>query len=167
MRSEDILSRANPPCKESAGLMMFRRVSGDIQVLLGHPGGPFWKRRDHGAWSIPKGLIETGEPPLLAVRREFGEEIGYQPPGDAIPLGDAKQPGGKLVHVWAVEGDWDPAQLLSNTFVMEWPPRSGHRQSFPEIDRAVWFGVGEARLRILKGQAVFIDRLVQKLRPSE
>jgi predicted NUDIX family NTP pyrophosphohydrolase len=147
--------------------MMFRRISDDIQVLLGHPGGPFWKRKDHGAWSIPKGLIGMGEPPLVAARREFGEEIGYQPLGDAIPLGAAKQPGGKVVHVWAVEGDWDPEQLLSNTFVMEWPPRSGHRQSFPEIDRAVWFGVGEARLRILKGQAVFIDRLVQKLRPSE
>jgi len=145
---------------QSAGLLLFRQTDGDIQLLLGHPGGPFWSRKDQGAWTIPKGLIAPGESPLSAARREFAEETGHYPTGDAIPLGCATQPGGKVVHVWAIEGDWDPAGLQSNTFEMEWPPRSGRRQSFPEIDRAAWFGVAEARKRILKGQALFIDRLL-------
>ena len=148
---------------QSAGLLLFCRMSGDLQILLAHPGGPFWKRKDQGAWTIPKGLITPGEPPLSAARREFAEETGHDPSGDAIPLGRATQPGGKVVHVWAIEGDWDPANLQSNTFEMEWPPRSGRRQSFPEIDRAAWFGVAEARERILKGQALFIDRLLEAL----
>ena len=148
---------------QSAGLLLFRQMDGDIEVLLGHPGGPFWRRKDEGAWTIPKGLIAPGESQLSAARREFAEETGHDPSGDSIPLGSATQPGGKVVHAWAIEGDWDPADLASNTFEMEWPPRSGRRQSFPEIDRAVWFRVAEAREKILKGQAVFIDRLFEAL----
>jgi len=149
---------------QSAGLLLFRQMDGDIEVLLGHPGGPFWRRKDEGAWTIPKGLIAPGESPLSAAQREFAEETGHDPSGDTIPLGSATQPGGKVVHVWAIEGDWDPADLQSNTFEMEWPPRSGRRQSFPEIDRAAWFRMAEARKRILKGQALFIDRLLEALR---
>jgi predicted NUDIX family NTP pyrophosphohydrolase len=151
---------------QSAGLLLFRQRDKDIQVLLGHPGGPFWSGKDHGAWTIPKGLIGPGESPRSAARREFAEETGYSPGGEAIPLGNAKQPGGKVVHVWAIDEDWDPADLRSNTFEMEWPPRSGRRQSFPEIDRASWFGVAEARRKILKGQAVFLDRLLETLGPA-
>ena len=148
---------------QSAGLLLFRQRDKNVQVLLGHPGGPFWSRKDQGAWTIPKGLIGPGESPLSAAQREFAEETGYRPGGEAIPLGSAKQPGGKIVHVWAIEEDWDPANLQSNTFEMEWPPRSGQRQSFPEIDRASWFGIAEARLKILKGQAVFLDHLLETL----
>ena len=151
----------------SAGLLLFRQRDKSVQVLLGHPGGPFWSRKDQGAWTIPKGLIGPGESPLSAAQREFAEETGYRPGGEAIPLGSAKQPGGKVVHVWAIEEDWDPADLQSNTFEMEWPPRSGRRQSFPELDRASWFGIGEARLKILKGQAVFLDRLLETIGPAE
>jgi len=149
---------------QSAGLLLFRTVDGEVEVLLGHPGGPFWSRKDEGAWTIPKGLIAAGEVPLSAAQREFAEETGHYPKGEAIPLGSAAQPGGKVVHVWAIEGDFDPADLQSNSFEMEWPPRSGRRQSFPEIDRAAWFGIAEARENILKGQALFIDRLLQALR---
>jgi predicted NUDIX family NTP pyrophosphohydrolase len=148
---------------QSAGLLLFRHSDGDTEVLLGHPGGPFWRRKDLGAWSIPKGLIAPGENPLAAARREFAEETGHHPRGETIPLGNAKQPGGKIVHVWAVQDDWDTAGLQSNTFQMEWPPRSGRRQSFPEIDRADWFNIADARLKILKGQAIFIDRLLAAL----
>lgn len=147
----------------SAGILLFRRAGSEIEVLLGHPGGPFWKKKDLGAWSIPKGLIAVGEPPFDAAKREFAEETGYVPRGKFIPLGDAKQPGGKTVHVWAVEGDWNSEELRSNIFEMEWPPRSGKRQSFPELDRAVWFDVISARERILKGQAVFLDRLMDAM----
>src|SRR5262245_778169 len=146
---------------QSAGLLLFRRVDGEIEVLLGHPGGPFWKNKNEGAWSIPKGLIASGEPPLAAARREFAEETGHDPPGDAIPLGSATQPGGKLVHVWAIEGDWEPADIRSNTFEMEWPPRSGRRQSFPEIDRAAWFTIPVARSKILRGQLPLIDEFTR------
>ena len=149
---------------QSAGLLLYRIVDGEIEVLLGHPGGPFWMRKDEGAWTIPKGLVASGEAPLAAARREFAEETGHDPEGEAVSLGSARQPGGKIVHVWAIEGDFDPADVKSNTFEMEWPPRSGRRQSFPEIDRAAWFRVAEARKKILKGQALFIDRLLQALR---
>ncbi len=156
--------QANSSSKlQSAGLLLYRRSDGAIQVLLGHPGGPFWKRKDEGAWSIPKGLIGTDENPLSAARREFAEETGHRPDGDAIALGNAKQPGGKIVHVWAMQGDWDANDLQSNTFEMEWPPRSGKRQTFPELDRAAWFGLADARVKVLKGQVVFIDRLVKAL----
>ena len=130
-----------------------------MEVLLGHPGGPFWKKKDLGAWTIPKGLIAFGEPPLEAAKREFAEETGYTPRGAFMSLGDAKQPGGKTVHVWAAEDDWNPDELKSNPFEVEWPPRSGRHESFPELDRAGWFGMTQARDKILKGQAVFLDRL--------
>ena len=151
------------PKLQSAGLLLFRRREGSVQVLLGHPGGPFWRSKDQGAWSIPKGLISPDEAPLSAARREFVEETGYRPHGRAIQLGAARQPGGKVVHVWAVEDDWDPAKLESNTFELEWPPRSGRRQTFPEIDRADWFSIPVARRKILTGQAVFLDRLAEEL----
>jgi predicted NUDIX family NTP pyrophosphohydrolase len=123
------------------------------------PGGPFRKKKDHGAWTIPKGLIAFGEAPLDAAKREFEEETGHRAGGDFIALGDAKQPSGKTVHVWAAEDDWNPDKLKSNMFQMEWPPRSGKYQNFPELDRASWFETEAARERILKGQAVFLDRL--------
>ena len=147
--------------------LLFRQRDKNVQVLLGHPGGPFWSRKDQGAWTIPKGLIGPSESPLSAAQREFAEETGYRPGGEAIPLGSAKQPGGKVVHVGAIEEDWDPADLQSNTFEMEWPPGSGRRQSFLEIDRASWFGIAESRLKILKGQAVFLDHLLETLGRAE
>lgn len=150
--------------KQSAGLLLFRRTTGEIEVLLGHPGGPFWKKKDLGAWSIPKGLIALGEDPLAAARREFAEETGYKPRGEYISLGEAKQPGGKVVHAWAVESDWDAANLQSNDFEIEWPPRSGRLQKFPELDRAAWFAVSKARERILNGQIVFLDRLADAIK---
>ena len=152
---------------QSARLLLFRQRDKNVQVLLGHPGGPFWSRKDQGAWTIPKGLIGPGDSPLSAAPREFAEETGYRPGGEAIPLGSAKQPGGKVVHVGAIEEDWDPADLQSNTFEMEWPPGSGRRQSFLEIDRASWFGIAESRLKILKGQAVFLDHLLETLGRAE
>jgi predicted NUDIX family NTP pyrophosphohydrolase len=145
---------------QSAGLLLYRRRGGGIEVLLGHPGGPFWRRKDVGAWSIPKGLIAANETPLAAAKREFTEETGHRPRGTSVPLGESKQPGGKIVHVWAVEDDWDVADLKSNMFELDWPPRSGRRQKFAELDPAAWFDVEEARTKILKGQAVFIDCLL-------
>jgi len=147
--------------------LLFRQRDKKVQVLLAHPGGPFWSRKDQGVWTIPKGLIGPSESLLSAAQREFAEETGYRPGGEAIPLGSAKQPGGKVVHVWATEEDWDPADLQSNTFEMEWPPGTGRLQSFPEIDRASWFGIAEARLKILKGQAAFLDHLLETLGRAE
>jgi predicted NUDIX family NTP pyrophosphohydrolase len=151
---------------QSAGLLLFRGRAADLEVLLGHPGGPFWQNKDDGAWSIPKGLIGADEAPLSAARREFAEETGHDPHGDFLPLGEARQSGGKVVQAWAIEGDWDPALIRSNTFEMEWPPRSGRRGTFPEIDRAAWFGSADARRKILKGQTVFVDRLLEALGPD-
>lgn len=144
--------------KQSAGLLLYRLKDGG--VLLGHPGGPFWGKKDLGSWSVPKGLIAAGETVLAAAKREFAEETGHRPRGQSVSLGQSKQPGGKIVHVWAVEHDWDAANLKSNMFEVEWPPRSGRRQMFPELDRAGWFEIEEARAKILKGQAVFLDRLL-------
>lgn len=144
---------------QSAGLLLVRKAGAEMQVLLGHPGGPFWAKKDDGAWTIPKGLIAAGESPLAAAWREFAEETGHHPSGEMLSLGHAKQPGGKVVHVWAVRQDWDAANLRSNTFEMEWPPSSGRLQHFPELDRASWFSIPEARQKILKGQSVFMDRL--------
>lgn len=149
--------------KKSAGLLLFREVSGRLEVLLVHPGGPFWAKKDEGAWSIPKGEFEEDEHPLAAANREFEEETGFTPDGEKIPLEPLRQPGGKLVYAWAVKCDVDPAGLKSNTFSMEWPPKSGRYQEFPEIDRAVWFTIEEASRKILKGQAAFLVQLQQKI----
>jgi len=149
--------------RQSVGLLLYRRNGNGVEVLLGHPGGPFWRNKDLGSWSIPKGLIAEGEKPLAAARREFTEETGHRPRGKSLPLGEARQPGGKMVQAWAVEGDWDAASLKSNMFEMEWPPRSGRRHSFPELDQAEWFDLTEAQAKILKGQAIFLTRLLEKL----
>ena len=145
--------------KRSAGLLMYRRAGPGVAVLLVHPGGPFWAKKDLGAWSIPKGEYADGEDPLAVARREFEEETGARPQGEFRPLGEVKQAGGKRVSAWAVEGDFDPARLVSNTFELEWPPRSGRKQRFAEVDRADWFSPAEAREKILPGQRAFIDRL--------
>jgi predicted NUDIX family NTP pyrophosphohydrolase len=145
--------------KRSAGVLLFRRVVGEIEVLLAHPGGPFWKNKDDGAWSIPKGECADNEDPLAAAKREFAEETGFTPSGDFVPLGEIRQPGGKVVSAWAVEGDFDTKLLRSNTFSMPWPPGSGKMREFPEIDRAEWFTLEVARRKILKGQAEFLERL--------
>jgi predicted NUDIX family NTP pyrophosphohydrolase len=148
--------------KISAGIILFRRAGGDqrgIEVLLVHPGGPFWARKDLEAWSIPKGEPDDGEDLLEAARREFEEETGGTATGRAWSLGSIKQPGGKTVHAWAVEGDFDPARLDSNTFTLEWPRESGRMREFPEVDRAEWFSVPEARRRILKGQLPLLDKV--------
>ncbi len=144
----------------SAGILLYRRVAGGFQVLLAHPGGPLFAKRDHGHWTIPKGEPDPDEPLLEAARREFGEETGHGlPDGSVLELGSITQKGGKVVHAWAVEGDLDPEAARSETFEMEWPPRSGRRQSFPEIDRVAWFDADEARRRIKDTQAPLIDRL--------
>ena len=145
---------------KSAGLLLFRQVGKGLEVLLVHPGGPFWARKDDGAWSIPKGEFEEPEDPLAAAIREFEEETGARPSGEFIPLSPVKQAGGKLVSAWALRADFDPATLRSNTFSMEWPPRSGRLQEFPEVDRAAWFAIEDARQKILKGQGPFLDQLV-------
>src|SRR5688572_22388264 len=143
----------------SAGLLLFRRRDGRLEVLLAHPGGPFWANRDAGAWSIPKGLAEPGEDLLSAARREFAEETGLRPDGPFVPLGDIRQKAGKVVHAWACEGDADPSQLTSNTMKIEWPPGSGKRIEFPEVDRCEWFGPVEARAKLNPAQVAFVDRL--------
>ena len=149
--------------RKSAGLLLFRRAGEDLQVLLVHPGGPFWAKRDLGAWSIPKGECEQGEDPRAAAWREFGEELGTQPPpapeGEVLELGEVRQKAGKTVVAWAIAGDLDAEHVTSNTFEMEWPPRSGRSQEFPEVDRAGWFGLAEARERINPAQVALLDRL--------
>ncbi|MFF5480393.1 NUDIX domain-containing protein [Streptomyces sp. NPDC012935] len=148
--------------KRSAGLLLFRHTDGGLEVLLGHMGGPFFAKRDAGAWTVPKGEYEPDEPAWDAARREFQEELGLAPPdGAAVPLGEVKQSGGKIVTVWAVEADLDPATVVPGTFVMEWPPRSGRTQEFPELDRVAWLGVDRAREVIVKAQAAFLDRLAE------
>lgn len=144
--------------RQSAGLLLYRWRDGRAEVLLVHPGGPFWARRDDAAWSIPKGEFEPGEKPLAAARREFLEETGFLPEGNPLPLGMRKR-GGKAIHIWAMEGDCDATAITSNTFVMEWPPRSGTMRSFPEIDRAAWFDLDTARRKLHGNQSAFIDDL--------
>ncbi len=142
---------------------MYRRRNSELEVFLVHPGGPFWAKKDLGAWSIPKGEYAEGEQPLEAARREFKEETGFAPQGDFIDLGSVKQTGGKIVVVWAVEGDLDPGNLISNRFQVEWPPRSGRLIEAPEVDCGNWFSISAARERILKSQAPFLDMLCRKL----
>ena len=142
--------------KTSAGLLLYRHASDGLDVFLVHPGGPFWAHKDDGVWSIPKGEFEPGEDPLAAAQREFMEETGFTPSGDFVPLTPLKQPSGKVVHAWAVEGDCDPALLRSNTFVFK-------GREYPEIDRGAWFGLAEARKKILRGQAEFLEQLDAQL----
>ena len=143
----------------SAGILLYRHGATGVEVLLGHPGGPFWQRRDAGAWMLPKGGIAEGEDAERAARREFEEELGVPAVGVLQPLGRIRQSGGKWVDGFALEGDFDPAQLHSALFEMEWPPRSGRVAWFPELDRVAWFTLREARQRILASQAEFLDRL--------
>ena len=148
----------------SAGLLMYRLGGGALQVLLVHPGGPFFRHKDEGAWSIPKGEVEPGEEPLAAALREFGEEIGVTPTGPFLALTPVQQKGGKVVHAWAFEGDCDPAAITCNTVTIEWPPRSGRHAEFPEVDRAGFFGVAEARRKINAGQVPLVDQLERIVR---
>lgn len=147
--------------RRSAGVLVFRRNGeGRLEVLLGHLGGPFWASRDQGAWSVPKGELDTDEVPQDAARREFGEELGLPvPPGLWLDLGEVRQSGGKIVHVWAVEGDLDPALIVPGTFEMEWPPGAGELQSFPELDRVAWFELSAAAPRMITAQRELLDRL--------
>jgi predicted NUDIX family NTP pyrophosphohydrolase len=148
--------------KQSAGILLYRRKNKQLEVLLVHPGGPFWAKKDQGAWSIPKGEYE-GEDALAAAKREFEEETGFSVSGETLALGQQKQKGGKVIDAWALEGDLNPDALHSNTFEMEWPPKSGKRQRFPEIDKAGWFTVETALEKINPGQAAFILELTEKL----
>jgi predicted NUDIX family NTP pyrophosphohydrolase len=148
--------------QRSAGILMYRRWGDAVEVLLVHPGGPLWKNKDEGAWSIPKGLYEESEDALAAARREFEEETGATPSGEFIPLGEFRQSSAKIVSVWAVEGEFDVTKLTSNTFALEWPPKSGKINDFPEIDRAAWFSPDEARRKILKGQRAVLDALIER-----
>ena len=153
--------------KLSAGILMYRGEGDAREVLLVHPGGPFWMKKDRGAWSIPKGEYAEDENPLAVAKREFAEELGSPPPhGGYAELGEIKQPSRKLVAAFAVEGDFDPATLKSNLFELEWPPQSGRKQSFPEVDRARWFTLAEARDKIQPGQAPFLDRLLDLLKSA-
>ena len=150
--------------KRSAGILLFRGRGAQLRLLLVHPGGPFWTKKDLGAWSIPKGEHKEGDVPLAVARREFDEELGAQAPaGDAIELGELVQPSRKVITAFALEGEFNPSGLKSNRFEMEWPPKSGRLQSFPEVDRAQWFTLDEAREKILPGQRPFIDRLLERL----
>jgi predicted NUDIX family NTP pyrophosphohydrolase len=150
--------------KKSAGLLIYRRRHGVLEVLLVHPGGPFWAKKDERSWSIPKGEYSSEEDPLEVAKREFREETGFQALGEFLPLNPRKQPSGKIITAWAFEGDCDASAVKSNTFLMEWPPHSGRQQEFPEVDRAGWFTLPVAKEKIVKGQAGFLDELDQILR---
>jgi predicted NUDIX family NTP pyrophosphohydrolase len=147
---------------QSAGLLLFRRKGNSVEVLLAHPGGPFWAKKDDQAWSIPKGEFLEDEAPLAAARREFAEETGFAPAGEPLALGNRKA-GSKMLYVWAIEADWDPSGLVSNSFSMEWPPRSGRKQEFPEVDRAAWFDLATARQKIHRNQRPFLADLERVL----
>jgi len=147
----------------SAGLLPYRFTARVLEVLLVHPGGPFWARKDDGAWTLAKGEIADGEEPVDAARREFREETSFESSGELLPLGEVKQPGGKIVVAWAFRGDFDPVEVVSNSFEMEWPPHSGRRRKFPEVDRAAWFTLAVARTKILRAQAPFLERLERDL----
>lgn len=153
------------PAKRSAGMLLYRQPGGGaLEVLLVHPGGPFWAKKDLGAWTIPKGEIDEGEDAQAAARRELAEETGLEVEGELIALAPIRQKGGKTVHAWAAEADCDPSAIRSNTFSMEWPPKSGRQQQFPEIDRAGWFTIDQARAKILPAQAPLLDDLIHNLR---
>jgi predicted NUDIX family NTP pyrophosphohydrolase len=150
--------------KQSAGILVYRLLQQDVEVLLVHPGGPFWAKKDDGAWFIPKGEIETGEEPLDAALREFREELGMAPPaGEPRPLGTAKNKSGKLIYAWALAGDLDLTGLESNTFSLEWPPRSGKSREFPEVDRAQYFGIEQATQKMHPAELPFVQRLLEEL----
>jgi predicted NUDIX family NTP pyrophosphohydrolase len=156
--------------KRSAGILLFRRDGGETEFLLVHPGGPFWANKDAGAWSIPKGQIEDEEEPRACAVRELEEELGAAPeldPEQLIELGAIRQKAGKVVEAWAAEAEFDPAALASNTFTMEWPPRSGNEREFPEVDRAGWFDLASAREKILPAQAELLDRLLERLESAD
>jgi predicted NUDIX family NTP pyrophosphohydrolase len=161
-----ILVLSEKAMKHSAGILLYRFEEGQLLFLLVHPGGPFWSKRDEGAWTIPKGEMDEDEDPLAAARREFQEETGIPVSGHCIPLRPLKQKSGKIVHAWASNGDLDVAQLVSNTFEMQWPPKSGKLQSFPEIDKAGWFTAQEALVKILPGQQGFIHQLQELVDPN-
>ena len=147
--------------------MLFREILGHLEVLLVHPGGPFWAKKDEGSWSIPKGEFEENEDPLTAAMREFEEETGLSVNGSPIPLEPLRQPSGKVVYAWAMKGDFDPERLKSNTFSIEWPPKSGEKQEFPEVDHAGWFTIEQAMQKILRGQTGFLAQLQKKQHRSE
>ncbi|HEY5668083.1 MAG TPA: NUDIX domain-containing protein [Candidatus Saccharimonadales bacterium] len=150
--------------KQSAGLLLYKKTPDGYQVLLGHPGGPFWARRDDGVWSIPKGEFTEGEEPLKAARREFREEMGSDAPeGPVMELDSAKMSSGKVVYSWALEADLDTMTFRSNSFKMEWPPKSGQEQEFPELDRVGWFTIAAARQKLVKGQVPLLERLTELL----
>ena len=152
--------------RTSAGILLYRPAGGGVEVLLGHMGGPFWARKDAGAWSIPKGEYGPGEEPFEVAQREFLEELGSPvPASEFVPLGEVRQAGGKVLTVWAAAGDLDVTTAVSNTFPLEWPPRSGRMQEFPEIDRAAWVAVDAARDLLVKGQIPLLDRLLERVRP--
>lgn len=154
--------------KFSAGILVYRVTADGTEVLLGHMGGPFWAKKDDRAWSIPKGEYDGDETAEAAARREFTEELGLPvPPGELIPLGEVRQSGGKTVTVWALAGDIDPNSVVPGTFEMEWPPRSGRKQHFPELDRVAWFGLDRAADKILAGQLPFLERLTTQLSATE
>jgi len=160
-------AQADPMKRASAGLLLYRRAANGLEVMLVHPGGPYWARKDEGAWSIPKGEIEPGEEALAAARREFEEETGATASGEFVPLAPVKLRSGKVIHAWAVQADFDPAALRSNLFSMEWPPKSGEQREFPEADRAGWFDVERARVKIHPGQAPLLDSLLDHLAAGE
>jgi len=158
-----LVTRSN---KQSAGILVYRTGERGLEVLVAHPGGPIFRNRDEGAWTIPKGEIEVGEEPLAAARRELAEETGFVLEGPFLPLGSVKQKSGKIVHAWACQGDVDPAQLRSNRFEMQWPPRSGRVQSFPEVDRVAYFDPDTARAKLNSAQSELVLRLVELLNSS-
>jgi predicted NUDIX family NTP pyrophosphohydrolase len=153
--------------QHSAGILLYRYRDEELQVLLVHPGGPFWVKKDLGAWSIPKGLLEGDEAPLAAAKREFQEETGFAVDGRFLELGELRQTSGKIIHAWALQGDVDEDRISGNTFTLEWPPHSGKTQSFPEVDSGEWYDLATARKKIHKGQAPFLDRLQAKLRQAK
>lgn len=150
--------------KKSAGVLMYRFRNSVLEVLLVHPGGPYWAKKDLGSWSIPKGEYADSEDPFIVAKREFQEETSFQVNGYFVPLTPLKQPGGKIVSAWAIEGECDASKIKSNTFLMEWPPHSGNKQEFPEVDRAGWYSTNIAKKKLLKGQAGFIEELCELLK---